>query len=55
VYELPGWLSNKESNAEDACLIPGLGKSSGEGNSNHSSILAWDIPWTEKSLVGYSP
>ena len=21
----------------------------------HSSILAWRIPWTEKSLVGYSP
>ena len=21
----------------------------------HSSVLAWRIPWTEKSLVGYSP
>ena len=21
----------------------------------HSSILAWEIPWTERSLVGYSP
>ena len=21
----------------------------------HSSILAWRIPWTERSLVGYSP
>ena len=21
----------------------------------HSSILAWEIPWTEKSLKGYSP
>ena len=21
----------------------------------HSSILAWEIQWTEKSLVGYSP
>ena len=21
----------------------------------HSSILAWRIPWTENSLVGYSP
>ena len=28
-------------------LIPGLGKSPGEGNGNHSSILAWKIPWTE--------
>ena len=21
----------------------------------HSSILAWRIPWTEESLVGYNP
>ena len=21
----------------------------------HSSILAWEIPWTEQSLAGYSP
>ena len=21
----------------------------------HPSILAWRIPWTEESLVGYSP
>ena len=21
----------------------------------HSSFLAWEIPWTERSLVGYSP
>ena len=21
----------------------------------HSSILTWKIPWTERSLVGYSP
>ena len=21
----------------------------------HSNILAWKIPWTERSLVGYSP
>ena len=21
----------------------------------HSSILAWEIPWTEESLAGYSP
>ena len=25
-------------------LIPGLGRSTGEG----SSILAWEIPWTEE-------
>ena len=21
----------------------------------HSNVLAWRIPWTEKSLVGYNP
>ena len=26
-----------------------------EGMATHSSILAWRIPWTEGSLVGYSP
>ena len=28
----------------------GLGRSPGEGNGNHSSILAWEIqvPWTEE-------
>ena len=29
--------------------IPGLGISPGAGNGNHSSILAWRIPWTEES------
>ena len=28
-------------------LIPGLGRSPGEGNASHSSILTWEIPWTE--------
>ena len=28
--------------------IPELGRSPGEGNGNHSSILAWRIPWTEE-------
>ena len=33
---LPGWLSGKESacQAGDLGLIPGLGRSPGEGNSN---------------------
>ena len=26
-----------------------------EGMAFHSSILAWRIQWTERSLVGYSP
>ena len=32
----------------DPGLIPGLVRSAGEGNGNHSSILAWKIPWTEE-------
>ena len=26
-----------------------------KGVATHSSILAWRIPWTERSLAGYSP
>ena len=29
-------------------MIPGLGRSPGEGSGNHSSTLAWKIPWTEE-------
>ena len=25
------------------------------GMATHSTILAWKIPWTERSLAGYSP
>ena len=32
----------------DTGLIPGLRKTPGGGNGNHSSILAWRIPWTEE-------
>ena len=35
-------------NAGDLDLITGLGRSPGEGNSNHSTILAWRISWTEE-------
>ena len=52
-----GGSDGKEStcNAEDLDLVPGLGRSPGEGNSTHSSLLAWRIPWTEKPGGGYSP
>ena len=45
-----GGSDGKEStcNVEDLSLIPGLGRSPEEGNTIHSSILAWRIPWTEK-------
>ena len=36
------------SNAGDPGWIPGLERSPGEDNGNHSSILAWRIPWTEE-------
>ena len=41
---------SKESayNAGDSGSIPGLGRSPGEGNETHSSILAWRITWTEE-------
>ena len=34
--------------AGDQGLIPGLGRSPGERNPTHSSILAWRIPQTEE-------
>ena len=46
----PSGSDGKESacNAEDPGRMPGWGRSPGEGNATHSSILAWRIPWTEK-------
>ena len=44
-------LKNMLANAGDArdvVSIPGTGRSPGGGNGNHSSILAWKIPWTEE-------
>ena len=44
-----GWEVNASAwNAGDQVSIPGSGRSPGEGNGNHSSILAWRIPWTEE-------
>ena len=34
--------------AGDLGLIPGSGRSPGEENGDHSSTLAWKIPWTEE-------
>ena len=36
------------SNVGDLSLIPGSGRSPGEGNGNPLQYLAWRIPWTEK-------
>ena len=34
--------------AGDAPSIPRLGRSPGEGDTIHSSILTWKIQWTEE-------
>ena len=52
IYGFPGGsvVKNSPANAghtRDEGLIPELGRSSREGNGNHSSIIAWKIPWTE--------
>ena len=41
-------VKNPAANAGDSGLIPRLGRSPGEGNDNHSSNFAWEIPWTEE-------
>ena len=45
-------IKNPPANAGDAGdtgLIPGAGRSLEDAVTTHSSILAWEIPWTEKS------
>ena len=53
----PNGSDSKESacNAEDLGLILGSGRSPGEGNTTHSSILAWRTSvHGQRSLAGYS-
>ena len=47
---LPRWLSGKESacSAGDTDSIPESGRSLEKEMATHSSILAWEIPWTEE-------
>ena len=57
IQSFPGGADGKAfaCNAGDLGLIPGLGRFS-EGNGNHSSTLAWKIPWMEeptKVLFGF--
>ena len=52
-HTFPGGSDDKESacNAGDTALIPGLGRSPGEGEkemATHSSILVWEIPCREE-------
>ena len=44
-------VKNLPANAGDVSgidLIPGLGRSLKDGMATHSSILPWEIPWTEE-------
>ena len=49
----PGGSNGRESacNAKDPGLIPGSESSPEEGNGNHSSTVAWRIPWTRSLVV----
>ena len=49
-WSFPGGSDGKESTCKvgDLGSIPGLGRSPGEENASHSSILAQRIPWIEK-------
>ena len=44
-------VNNLPANAgdiRDSDSVPGLGRAPGGGHINHSSFLAWRIPWTEE-------
>ena len=48
--DFPGGSEGKASayNAGDLGSIPGSGRSPGEGNGNHSTILTWKTPQREE-------
>ena len=50
ILSFPGGSEVKASacNAGELGSIPGLGRSSGEGNGNTLHTLVWRIPWTEE-------
>ena len=41
-------VKNLPAKAGDVDWIPGSGRSPGEEMATHTSILAWEIPWTEE-------
>ena len=41
-------VKNPPASEGDVGSILGLGRSLGEGNATHFSILAWEILWTEE-------
>ena len=51
-------VKNLPANAgdtRDMGLIPGLGRSPGEGNGNPLQYSCLENPYGQRSLVGYSP
>ena len=48
VVLLVEYLSVNAGDLRDAGSIPGWGRSLEQGMANHSSILAWRIPWAEE-------
>ena len=47
-------VKNPPANAgdiKDVCLLPGSGSSLEKEMATYSSILAWEMPWTEKPLA----
>ena len=47
-FPLGSAVKNLPTNAGDISLIPGSGRSPGVEMTTHSSIFAWEIPWTEE-------
>ena len=48
-------LPAKARDRRDIGLIPGLGRSPGEGNGNPLQYSCLENPYGQRSLVGYSP
>ena len=46
-FKIPG-DSESAYNAGDPGLIPGSGRSPGEGNGNPLQYFAWRMPWTKE-------
>ena len=57
LYEVPGGSGGKQSacNVGDLGLIPELGRSPEEGNSNALQYSCLQNPHGQRSLMGYSP
>ena len=48
-------VKNPPANARDTGLIPGLGRSTGEGNGNPLQYSCLENPLDRESLAGYNP